>query len=164
MERDVDDMRNIGVTPVEKILEYDGLGFLKAIIDRTLPKPPIADLLGFDIVEAETGKAVFEGLPEFKHYNPIGVVHGGLALTLLDSCMSCSIQTTLAKGELYTTLEAKVNLVRAITKDTGLVRATGRLIHRGRTTGTAEGDIRDKAGNLLAHGTTTCVIFPAKRA
>ena len=78
-------MRNIGVTPVEKILEYDGLGFLKAIIDRTLPKPPIADLLGFDIVEAETGKAVFEGLPEFKHYNPIGVVHGGLALTLLDS-------------------------------------------------------------------------------
>ena len=84
MERDVDDMRNIGVTPVEKILEYDGLGFLKAIIDGTLPKPPIADLLGFDIVEAETGKAVFEGLPEFKHYNPIGVVHGGLALTLLE--------------------------------------------------------------------------------
>ena len=91
-------MRNIGVTPVEKILEYDGLGFLKAIIDGTLPKPPIADLLGFDIVEAETGKAVFEGLPEFKHYNPIGVVHGGLALTLLDSCMSCSIQPRWRKA------------------------------------------------------------------
>jgi len=162
MERDVDDMRNIGVTPVEKILTYDGLGFLKAIIDGTLPKPPIADLLGFDITEAETGKAVFECLPEFKHYNPIGTVHGGLAMTLLDSCMSCSIQTTLAKGEIYTTLELKVNLVRAITKDTGLVRATGRLIHRGRTTGTAEGDIRDAAGNLFAHGTTTCVIFPGK--
>jgi len=158
----VDDMRNIGVTPVEKILTYDGLGFLKAIIDGTLPKPPIADLLGFDITEAETGKAVFECLPEFKHYNPIGTVHGGLAMTLLDSCMSCSIQTTLAKGEIYTTLELKVNLVRAITKDTGLVRATGRLIHRGRTTGTAEGDIRDAAGNLFAHGTTTCVIFPGK--
>jgi uncharacterized protein (TIGR00369 family) len=155
-------MRNIGVTPVEKILTYDGLGFLKAIIDGTLPKPPIADLLGFDITEAETGKAVFECLPEFKHYNPIGTVHGGLAMTLLDSCMSCSIQTTLAKGEIYTTLELKVNLVRAITKDTGLVRATGRLIHRGRTTGTAEGDIRDAAGNLFAHGTTTCVIFPGK--
>src|SRR5689334_2708223 len=148
MERDVNDVREVGVTPVEKILEYDGLGFLNALIDGTLPKPPIADLLGFDIVEAERGKAVFEGLPEFRHYNPIGTVHGGLALTLLDSCMSCAIQTTLQKGEIYTTLEVKVNLVRAITKDTGLVRATGRLIHRGRTTGTAEGDIRDARGNL----------------
>jgi len=156
------DQRNIGVTPPDKILSYDGLGFLKAIIDGTLPKPPIADLLGFDITEAEHGKAVFECVPEFKHYNPIGTVHGGLAMTLLDSCMSCAIQTTLAKGEIYTTLEVKVNLVRAITKDTGAVRATGRLIHRGRTTGTAEGDIRDAAGNLFAHGTTTCVIFPAK--
>jgi uncharacterized protein (TIGR00369 family) len=163
MERDMDDMRNIGVTPAEKILAYDGLGFLKAIIDGTLPKPPIADLLGFDIVEAETGRAVFEGLPEYRHYNPIGTVHGGLAMTLLDSCMSCAVQTTLQKGEIYTTLEVKVNLVRAITKETGLVRATGRLIHRGRTTGTAEGDIRDLKGNLLAHGTTTCVIFAAKK-
>jgi uncharacterized protein (TIGR00369 family) len=163
MERDVDEMRNVGVAPVEKILTYDGIGFLKAIIDGTLPKPPIADLLGFDIVEAETGKAVFACVPDFKHYNPIGTVHGGLAMTLLDSCMSCAIQTTLAKGEIYTTLEVKVNLVRAITKDTGLVHATGRLIHRGRTTGTSEGDIRDAAGNLFAHGTTTCVIFPAKK-
>lgn len=156
-------MRNIGVAPIETILSYDGLGFLKAIIDGTLPKPPIADLLGFDIVEAETGKAVFEGVPDYRHYNPIGTVHGGLALTLLDSCMSCAVQTTLAKGEIYTTLELKVNLTRAITKDTGLVRATGRLIHRGRTTGTAEGDVRDTAGNLLAHGTTTCLIMPARK-
>jgi uncharacterized protein (TIGR00369 family) len=155
-------VRNIGVTPAEQILTYDGLGFLQAIIDHTLPTPPIADLLGFDIVHAETGKAVFEGLPEFRHYNPIGVVHGGFTMTLMDSCMSCAVQTTLAKGEIYTTLEIKVNLVRAITKDTGLIRATGRLIHRGRTTGTAEGDVRDRLGNLLAHGTTTCIIFPAK--
>ena len=159
----MDEARNIGVTPVEKMLSLDGLGFLKGIIDGTLPKPPIADLLGFDIVAAEAGKVVFECVPEFKHYNPIGTVHGGLAMTLLDSCMSCAVHTTLAKGEIYTTLEVKVNLVRALTKDTGLVRATGRLIHRGRTTGTAEGDIRDGAGNLLAHGTTTCVIFPAKK-
>jgi len=158
-----DTIQTIGVTPVEKILQYDGLGFLKAIIDGTLPKPPIADLLGFDIVEAERGRAVFEGVPEFRHYNPIGTVHGGLALTLLDSCMSCAVHTTLKLGELYTTLELKVNFVRAITKDTGLVRATGRLIHRGRTTGTAEGDVRDAAGNLLAHGTTTCMIFPGKK-
>jgi uncharacterized protein (TIGR00369 family) len=165
MEREVDDMvHNVGVTPVEKILSYDGLGFLNAIIDGTLPKPPIADLLGFDIVEAQKGKAVFEGLPEFRHYNPIGTVHGGFAMTLMDSCMSCAVQTTLGKGEIYTTLELKVNLVRPITKDTGVIRATGRLIHRGRTTGTADGDLRDAAGNLLAHGTTTCIIFPAKKA
>jgi len=159
----VDDMRNIGVAPVEKILTYDGIGFLKAIIDGAVPKPPIADLLGFDLVEAEHGRAVFECVPEFRHYNPIGTVHGGLAMTLLDSCMSCAVQTTLPKGEIYTTLEVKVNLVRSITQDTGLMRATGRLIHRGRTTATAEGDIRDTVGNLLAHGTTTCVIFPAKK-
>src|SRR4051794_41816945 len=126
MERDVGDMRQIGVTPVEKILEYDGLGFLKAIIDGTLPKPPIADLLGFDIVAAETGKAVFAGLPEFKHYNPIGTVHGGVALTLLDSCMSCAGQTTLAKGEIYTTLAGKAKLGGAIPNGTGPRGATGR--------------------------------------
>src|SRR6185295_10465977 len=154
MERDVNEMvRTIGVTPLEKILSYDGLGFLKGIIDGTLPTPPISETLGFNIVEAEPGKAVFEGLPEFRHYNPIGVVHGGFTMTLMDSCMACAVQTTLAKGEVYTTLEVKVNLVRAITKDTGLIRATGRLIHRGRTTATSEGDVRDAAGNLLAHGT-----------
>ena len=158
-----DVVRNVGVAPMETILRYDGLGFLKAIIDGSLPRPPIAALLGFDLVEAEPGKAVFEGLPEYHHYNPIGTVHGGLALTLMDSCMSCAVQTLLKQGEIYTTLEVKVNLIRAITKDTGKIRATGRIIHRGRTTGTAEGDVRDGAGNLLAHGTTTCMIFPAKR-
>ena len=164
MERDVNEMvRTIGVASLDQITSYDGLGFLKAIIDGTLPKPPIADLLGFDLVEAESGRAVFEGMPEYRHYNPIGTVHGGFALTLMDSCMSCAVQTMLKQGEIYTTLELKVNLVRAITKDTGPIRATGRLIHRGRTTGTAEGDVRDAAGNLLAHGTTTCMIFPPKK-
>ena len=156
-------VRTIGVASLDQITSYDGIGFLKAIIDGTLPKPPIADLLGFDLVEVESGKAVFEGTPEYRHYNPIGTVHGGFALTLMDSCMSCAVQTMLKQGEIYTTLELKVNLVRAITKDTGLIRATGRLIHRGRTTGTAEGDVRDVAGNLLAHGTTTCMIFPPKK-
>jgi uncharacterized protein (TIGR00369 family) len=157
-----DVVRTYGVTPTEKILQLDGLSFLQQIVDGTLPAPPIAQTLGFNLVHVEKGKAVFEGLPEYRHYNPIGVVHGGLAMTLMDSCMACAIQTTLAKGEIYTTLEIKVNLVRAITADTGLVRATGRLIHRGRTTATSEGDIRDTAGALLAHGTTTCIIFPAK--
>lgn len=154
--------RNVGVASMETILKFDGIGFLKAIMDGTLPKPPIAELLGFELVAVEPGKAVFEGVPEHRHYNPIGTVHGGFALTLMDSCMSCAVQTLLKQGEIYTTLELKVNLVRAITKDTGKIRASGRIIHRGRTTGTAEGDLRDGAGNLLAHGTTTCMIFPPK--
>jgi len=162
-ERDVNEMlRTYGVTPPEKLVAYDGLSFLQSIIDGTLPAPPIAQTLGFDLVHVEPGKAVFEAVPEFRHYNPIGTVHGGLAMTLMDSCLACAIHTTLARGESYTTLEIKVNLVRAITKETGKIVATGRLIHRGRTTATSEGDLRDAAGILLAHGTTTCMIFPAK--
>ncbi len=111
---------------------------------------------------SSTARRCSRACRQFRHYNPLGTVHGGFAMTLLDSCLGCCVHTTLAKGEGYTTLEVKVNLVRAITKDTGQIRATGRLIHRGRTTATAEGDIRDAAGNLLAHGTTTCMIFPAK--
>jgi uncharacterized protein (TIGR00369 family) len=163
-ERDVNQMvRNFGVTPLDQALSTDGLTFLQAMIDGKLPAPPIAETLGFDLIAVEQGKAVFEGMPAFRHYNPLGTVHGGFAMTLLDSCLGCAVHTTMAKGEGYTTLEVKVNLVRAITKDTGRIVATGRLIHRGRTTATAEGDIRDAAGNLLAHGTTTCMIFPAKK-
>ena len=108
------------------------------------------------------GFAAFEGLPEFRHYNPIGTVHGGFAATLLDSALGCAIFRTMAKGEAWTTLELKLNLVRPISKDTGPVRAEGRIIHRGRTVATAEGTIKDRAGKLYAHATTTCMIFPAK--
>ncbi len=164
MERGVNEMvRIFGVASPEQAMSHDGLTFLRKMIAGEFPAPPIAETLGFSLLEVEHGKAVFEGLPEFRHYNPLGVVHGGLAMTLLDSCLGCSVHTTLAKGEGYTTLEVMVNLVRAITKDTGPIRATGRLIHRGRTTATAEGDVRDAKGNLLAHGTTTCMIFPAKK-
>jgi uncharacterized protein (TIGR00369 family) len=97
--------------------------------------------------------------PEARHYNPIGTVHGGVACTLLDSCMSCAVQTHLAKGQGYTTLELKVNLVRPITATTGPIRAEGRTLHFGRRSGTAEGKILDAKGNLLAHGMTTCLIF-----
>jgi uncharacterized protein (TIGR00369 family) len=97
--------------------------------------------------------------PEFRHYNPISVVHGGVAATLLDSCMSCAVQTHCQPGTGYTTLETKVNFVRAITKDTGPIRAEGRSLHVGRRAGTAEGRIIDARGTLLAHGTTTCMLF-----
>jgi uncharacterized protein (TIGR00369 family) len=98
--------------------------------------------------------------PQFRHYNPIGTVHGGVAATLLDSCMSCAVQTTIEAGLGYTTLEIKVNMVRPITEKTGLIRAEGRSLHTGRRSATAEGKILDAAGTLLAHGTTTCIVFP----
>src|SRR5262249_43080356 len=122
---------------------------------------PITETLGFTLVEVEHGRAVFEGEPQFRHYNPIGTVHAGFAATLLDSAVACAVHSTLAKGEAYTTLEIKLNLVRALTSKTGAVRGEGRVLHRGRTVATAEGDLRDREGRLYAHATTTCMIFPA---
>jgi uncharacterized protein (TIGR00369 family) len=151
-----------GVVSTDVLLSYDGLGFLRAIVDGTIPQPPITETLGFRLIAAEHGRAVFEGEPQFRHYNPIGSVHGGFAMTLLDSALGCAVHSTLAKGETYTTLEIKVNLVRPLSKDTGPVSAEGRVLHRGRTVGTAEGDVRDANGKVYAHATTTCMIFPAK--
>ncbi len=151
-----------GVVPRDVLLSHDGLGFLRAIVDGFLPQPPITGTLGFRLVEAENGRAVFEGVPEFRHYTPMGTVHGGFAATLLDSAVACTVHTTLAKGETYTTLELKLNLVRPLTAEVGPVRAEGRLIHRGRTVATADGHLRDAAGRLYAHATTTCLIFPAE--
>jgi uncharacterized protein (TIGR00369 family) len=150
------------VVSPEVLKAHDGLSFLKAIIAGTLPQPPISELLGFHLTEAEQGRAVFEGLPEYRHYNPIGTVHGGFAATLLDSALGCAIFSTLAKGDGWTTLELKFNMVRPITKDTGQVYAEGRIVHRDRTVATSEGDLKDAAGKLYAHATSTCMIFPAK--
>jgi uncharacterized protein (TIGR00369 family) len=154
--------RKYGVVSPETLRSYDGLSFLKAMIDGTLPQAPLCEVLGFPLTEAEPGRAVFEGVPEFRHYNPIGSVHGGFAATLLDSALGCAIFSTMAKGEGWTTLELKFNLVRPLTKDTGPVRAEGRIVHRGRTVATSEGDLKDRTGKLYAHATTTCMIFPAK--
>src|SRR5262245_8189795 len=121
-------------------------------------------LIGFDLVEVEHGRAVFEGTPAFQHYNPLGTVHGGYAATLLDSCMGCCVHTTLPKGMGYTTLEFKVSLLRPITSETGLVRAEGKIVGRAGRVATAEGRLSDRGGRLLAHATTTCLVFevPAK--
>jgi uncharacterized protein (TIGR00369 family) len=150
-----------GVVTPDILKSYDGIGFLKAIIDGTLPQPPIGETLGFHLVEAGEGRAVFASTLGIKHYNPIGTVHGGIAAALLDSALGCAIFSTLKKGDTWTTLELKVNYVRAMTADTGPVRAEGRLIHRGRSVATSEGDLRDAGGKLYAHATTTCMIFPA---
>ena len=136
-----------------------GIDFLRKIRDGEIPNPPIAELLGFQLTVVEPGFAVFECDPGEHHYNPIGVVHGGLACTLLDSAMSCAVQTTVPAGSGYTTLELKVNLVRAITAKTGHLRCEGKLIHAGARIGTAEGKLIDADGKIYAHGTTTCIIL-----
>jgi uncharacterized protein (TIGR00369 family) len=116
--------------------------------------------MGFGIVEVEEGRAVFAATPTELHYNPIGVVHGGFAATLLDSAMGCAVQSTLPAGVLYTTLEVKVNFARPLTCDTGRVLCTGTIVHRGRTVATAEGRLTAEAtGKLLAHASTTCLVI-----
>lgn len=136
-----------------------GLEFLQKIVSGELPPPPLAALMNFDLVELREGHAVFAIDPAEYHYNPIGVVHGGVAATLLDSAMGCAVHSTLPAGAGYTTLEIKVNFVRAITAQTGRVRCEAKLIHLGGRTATAEGRVIDEAGKLYAHGTTTCLIL-----
>jgi uncharacterized protein (TIGR00369 family) len=139
-----------------------GLEFLRAVGEGRLPQPPMAELMGFDGVEVEEGRVVFAAVPDEYHYNPIGVVHAGFAMTLLDSAMGCAVQSTLAAGSGYTTLETKVNLTRPITRDTGRVLCEGKVVHPGRTAATAEGRVfAEKTGKLLAHGTSTCLIISA---
>lgn len=136
-----------------------GFEFLQKIVSGELPRPPLASLMDFQIVELEEGRAVFAVHPAEYHYNPIGVVHGGLAATLLDSAMGCAVHSMLPSGSGYTTLELKVNFIRAMTKETGRVRAEGKLIHLGGRTATAEGRVIDESGKLYAHATTTCLIL-----
>jgi uncharacterized protein (TIGR00369 family) len=145
--------------PAETTAAMSGLDFLRGIIEGRLPGPPIMELIGFQLIEVEKARAVFEGTPALRHYNPIGAVHGGYAATLLDSCMGCAVHTTLPKGVGYTTLEFKVGFVRPITADTGRVRAEGKVISSGRRVATAEGRLTDAGGRLLAHATTTCLVF-----
>jgi uncharacterized protein (TIGR00369 family) len=140
--------------------ELSGLEHLRAMLAGEIPPPPIAHTLGFILIEIEQGRAVFESYPGEHHYNPIGVVHGGLAATLLDSATGCAVQSTLPAGSGYTTIELKTNFLRPITHDTGRILCEAEVVHRGATIATAEGRIYAEAtGKLLAHGTSTCLIF-----
>jgi uncharacterized protein (TIGR00369 family) len=136
-----------------------GLAFLQAIMRGDRQPAPMAALLGFRLCAVEAGRVAFEGRPDASHYNPLGTVHGGYAATLLDSAMGCAVHSVLAAGVGYTTLEFKVNLVRAITAETGLVRAEGALVHRSRQIATADGRLLAADGRLLAHGSCTCLLF-----
>jgi uncharacterized protein (TIGR00369 family) len=148
-----------GVVPPETAKTISGLDLLTAIMEGTLPAPPIQQTLDFRILSVERGFTVFSGYPKFKYYNPIGSVHGGYTAALLDSCMACAVHSTLDAGYGYTTLEIKINYVRAITSETGAIRAEGKVVHLGKRIATSEGRLLDSAGKLYAHGTTTCLII-----
>lgn len=136
-----------------------GLDYLRAMMRGDVPPPPIAQLMDFTLAEIEEGRAVFTVVPAEYHYNPIGVVHGGLAATLCDSAMGCAIHSTLPAGADYTTLELKINFVRAMTDRTGVVSCGATVIYDGKRVATAEARVVDAAGKLYAHATTTYMIF-----
>jgi uncharacterized protein (TIGR00369 family) len=136
-----------------------GLEYLQKIASGELPRPPISALMNFGLAELSEGRAVFTVEPAEYHYNPIGVVHGGLAATLLDSAMGCAVHSKLPAGVGYTTLEIKVNYIRPMTAETGRLRCEANVIHVGGRTATAEGRVLDDSGKLYAHATTTCIIF-----
>ncbi|MBI3199563.1 MAG: PaaI family thioesterase [Rhodospirillales bacterium] len=151
--------KTYGTVPAERRKEMSGLEFVQGLVDGTLPLNTIARTLGYDVTEVTNGRVVVTATPTDDHLNPSGTVHGGLAATLLDSCMGLAIWSTLEKGFGETTVEFKISLVRPITPETGVIKAEGVVLNRGRRVGTAEGRITDDKGRLLAHGTTTCLIF-----
>ena len=150
----------VGVVPLEQARTMDGLALFSEMVAGRLPAPPICKTLGIWLTEVERGRVVFAYEPVFDHYNPLGSVHGGIAATLLDSAMGCCVHTTLKAGTGYTTVEIKVNYVRAMTDKTGQVRVEGKVINVGSRIATSEGKLVDASGKLLAHGTTTCLLFP----
>jgi uncharacterized protein (TIGR00369 family) len=151
--------KTYGTVSADRQKEMSGLEFVRGLVDGTLPLNTIAETLGYDVTEVEKGRVVVTATPSGSHLNPSGTVHGGLSATLLDSCMGLAIRSTLEKGVAQTTLEFKISLVRPITPETGLIKAEGVVLSSGRRIGTAEGRITDQQGRLLAHGTTTCLIF-----
>lgn len=148
---------------LETTLSMSGLDFMQAVLRGDISRPPISALLNYTLDSVEPGKVVFRGIPEFEHTNPMGGVHGGWYGTLLDSCMACAIMTMVPKGSVYTTLEYKVNLTRAIPLGTEIL-ATGVTDHAGRSTGVSHGEIRGVTdGKLYATGSTTCLIMELTR-
>jgi len=153
---------NAPIDPAElatKILSMSGLEAMQRLIAGELQAPSMASTLGFALTEVSDGRAVFEGDPSARVLNPLGIVHGGWALTLIDSACGCAGHTTLPAGVGYTTLETKVNFVRAITVSSGRVRVEGVTLARGRTIITTEAKAIDSAGKMLAHGTSTLLVM-----
>jgi uncharacterized protein (TIGR00369 family) len=145
--------------PPAQLMQRPGVEALTAIMRGELPRAPISRTLDFFLVEVEPGRVVFQGNPRSEHVNPLGSIHGGWISALLDSALGCAVHSLLPVGMGYTTLELKVNFIRAVMPDSGPLRAEGKAISVGRRVGTAEGRLFDAAGTLFAHATTTCLIF-----
>ena len=144
---------------LDDISRMTGLETMRAVAAGELPPPTIAVLLGMRPIEVGDGFATFEMTPDERMMNPIGSVHGGIAATILDSCMGCAVHTTLEPGRAYTTAQLNIHYLRAMQPGMGTVRATGTVIHRGRKQSTAEGKLYAADGKLIAHGTTTCLML-----
>ncbi|WP_216586719.1 PaaI family thioesterase [Streptomyces brasiliscabiei] len=140
-----------------------GIDFLRALAAGSLPKPPVNHAIDFVLDEVEPGRAVFSLTPGEEHYNPIGSVHGGIFATLLDSAAGCAVQSTLPRGMAYTSLDLTVKFLRRITVDTGTVRAIGTVVSGGRRTALAQARLVDASDRLLAHATSSCLLFPVER-
>ena len=154
--------RHYGIASADQMAGLSGIEMLQAMIDGRLPAPPMSETLGFRLVAVEPGIAVFEGDPGPHLLNPLASVHGGWALTLIDSAAGCAVHTVLPAGVGYTTVETKVNFTRAIRPDGGTVRAEGRVVSQGRRIATAEARLTAADGAVLAHGTSTLMILPPR--
>jgi uncharacterized protein (TIGR00369 family) len=148
----------------DEIAHLSGLEVLRGMMDGTLPSPPFGVTSAISLVLAEEGKVVFEGQPKTAFFNPLGSIHGGWTATIMDSVMACAVHSTLKPREAYTTLEFKLHFCRPIMPETGVVRAEGLVLSRGRRAATSEGKLFDRNGKLLAHGTETCLIFDMPKA
>jgi len=153
------DIKSYGVVSLTEQHEMTGLEFVRGLVTGSLPLNTMAKTLGYDIVEAEEGRVVIAAMSNSAHLNPNGTIHGGVAATLLDSCMGLAVRTMLPKGVGSTTLEFKISFLRPVTPESGLLRAEGKVLTVGRRIGTAEGRLTGTDGRLLVHGTTTCLSF-----
>ena len=149
-----------GQGDLETLLALDGLAQLQAMVEGTMPPPPIMATLGFTDFRPEPGRVVVEMPAAEFHYNPLGGVHGGVISTLLDTAAACAVHTTLAPGELYTSLDLTVKFLRPVTVDSGVLTCEGTVIQRGRRTALAQAQLTDERGKLVAHATSSCMIFP----
>ncbi|MGA7323625.1 MAG: PaaI family thioesterase [Rhodomicrobium sp.] len=150
-----------GLPAAAEVAGKTGIEILQAIIEGRLPQPPIAKTMSFWLIEVSDGFAAFEGEPGEHLLNPMGGVHGGWALTLIDSATGCAAQSLLPAGFAYATIETKGNLSRPITKDTGRVRAEARVLSQGRQIISAEAKVLNREGKVLAHGTSTLLVLAA---
>jgi uncharacterized protein (TIGR00369 family) len=155
--------KNLDADFVQRRRAMGGLAFFRHMLEGQMPQAPMTKLLNMRLLEVDEGRVVFGARPTRDHYNGMGVVHGGLAATLLDSALGCAINSMAPPGKIYTTLELKINYTRPLTEEVGDVRCEARVIHLGSRTATAEGRIVDTDGKLYAHGSTTCIVVEAKK-